>query len=177
MSSWEHIWAPSTTQNWSLFLLPLTTMPLSIYHRTTDHCLLLWGSEYFLAIWATWYLFLKNQRASQEHLIGWVQVKCVCLNIWGWCLMREGVWCGGGVSMRLGGGLFHFQLNLSICSSPSSDKKEASFPHLPGWRWRYPPCILAGLCILSLLHCFIYNQHICFPLLDWIYGEGLELCF
>lgn len=175
MSSWEHSWAPSTTQNWSLFLLPLTTMPLSIYHRTTDHCLLLWGSECFLATWATWYL--SQESKGQSRAPHWLSPGQVCLSKYLGLVPDEGVWWGGVVSMRLGGGLFHFQLNLSICSSPSSDKKEASFPHLPGWRWRYPPCILAVLCILSLLHCCVYKQHIYFPLLDWIYGEGLELCF
>lgn len=75
---------------------------------------------------------LSQESKGQSRAPHWLSPGHVCLSTHLGLVPDEGVWCGGGVSMRLGGGVFHFQLDLSICSSPSSDKKEASFPHLPG---------------------------------------------
>lgn len=130
MNSWEHSWAPSTTQGWSLFLLPLTAMPLSIYHRTTDHCPLLWGSGMFSGYLSNLTLCSPRIKGTvREHLIGWVQVTSWTSTSWGWCWWGGVVWGWGEHEIRRG--VFSFSTRF-IYLFISQWQEGSLLPSLPG---------------------------------------------
>lgn len=150
ISNWGH--------SWDYFIgiacLEWVTIPMLLDicapGHSPPHCWPLLSAVESLAIWITWHLSLKNQK----HLIGWALVIGVCANSWGWCLT--------GGSRRLGSG--HVQVDFIYLSS-KNDKKHLS-PYLPvGSKKIHSSFTLAVLCIF-LLHCSIYNSHVCFSPLD-----------
>ena len=57
---------------------------------------------------------LSQESKGQSRASHWLSPGHVCLSKHLGLVPDEAVWCGGGVSMRLGRGLFHFQLSF-IC--------------------------------------------------------------
>lgn len=110
-------------------------------------------------VWATWHLSLKNQRASQEYLIGWAHVMCVCPDSSGWWLIGEG-----------GDGRWAFSFSTQFYPSIHLPTMTRSpLPLLTLLEVKTSPHAI--LFLLVSLHCSIYNWHLFSPTGLWPYRE------